>query len=254
MLPFVEGIQIFFLIFVRMIALFATTTFWGSTLIKLRFRLIMAIFVTILIYPMLRELYLDSFPINWSTFWFWIINNGLIGFALGFLISMFFSLFQIAGQFFAFQMGFGISSVLDPLSQQQMPIIGQMLAVLALLVFISVNGHMVTIDVLYKTFAKVPLMDFSTDMGLFVQKTMSYFGLMFQAALQFSITIMGSILIATLFIGLLAKAAPQINAMLFGFPLYIGLGFLLFSFLSANITVYIGNYINSFFRKILAVF
>jgi flagellar biosynthetic protein FliR len=65
---------------------------------------------------------------------------------------------------------------------------------------------------------------------------------------------MGSILIATLFIGLLSKAAPQINAMLFGFPLYIGLGFLLMSFLATNIVNFMGNYIDGFFSKLMLLF
>lgn len=254
MLPFIIGIQIFFLIFARLFALFSSTTFWGSTLINARFRVLLGFLTTILMYPLLQEIYLKSFPVDWPIFWFWALNNVLIGLALGFLISMFFSLFQITGQFFAFQMGFGISVVMDPLSQEQMPIVGQMLAMFALLVFISVNGHLSTIDILYKSFSKVPLMDFSKDLSTFLDKSTGYFSFMFSAALQFSMSIMGSILIATLFIGLLAKAAPQINAMMFGFPLYIALGFLLLSFLTPNIVNYMGNYINSFLTRILGAF
>lgn len=254
MLSFLIGIQIFFLIFARMAALLSTATFWGSNLIVFRIRLMVAFFASILMFPMVRELYVASFPISWPIFWFWLINNLLIGLAFGFLISMFFSIFQIAGQFFSFQMGFSISQVLDPISQTQIPVIGQMMALLALLVFLSVNGPMLTIELLYESFKKLSLIDSSSMLGSMLSHAIDYFGFMFAAALQFAITVMGSILIATLFIGLLAKASPQINAMLFGFPLYIGLGFLLLRFLSGNITVYAGNYINNIFIKIMAIF
>lgn len=254
MLPFVIGIQIFFLILVRLVALFSTTTFWGSNLILLRFRVLIAFFTTILIFPMIREIYIKSFPIDWSIFWFWMINNILIGLLFGFIISMFFSLFQIAGQFFSFQMGFSISEVLDPMSQQEMPLLGQVLAFLALLVFLSVNGHILTIDLLYKSFSQIPLIDFNKDFPKMLEKTLEYFGYMFGAALQFSMAVTGSILVATLFIGLMAKAAPQINAMLFGFPVYVGMGFMLMVFLSGNMTQFMGNYIGSFLSKIVGLF
>lgn len=254
MLPFEIGIQIFFLALARLIALFSATTFWGSTLILMRFRVLIAFFVAILMFPMIREVYIKSFPIDWSIFWFWIINNALIGLLFGFIISMFFSLFQIAGQFFSFQMGFSITEVLDPLSQQEMPLLGQVMAFLALLVFLSVNGHLLAIDLLYKSFQQIPLMDFTTTFPKMLEKTLEYFGFMFAAALQFSMAVVGSILVATLFIGLMAKAAPQINAMLFGIPLYVGMGFLLLAFLSNNMTSFMGSYINLFFAKIMGLF
>ena len=254
MLQYIIGIQIFFLTFARLMALFSSTTFWGSRLIQLRLRILVGFFSSVLVFPMVREIYIKSFPISWPIFWFWLINNLLIGLAFGFLVSMFFSLFQIAGQFFSFQMGFSISQVLDPMSQEQIPIIGQMMAVIALLVFLSVNGHLISIDIIYKSFNQIPLMDMTKDLPTMLSNTMNYFGFMFGSALQFSLTVMGSILIATLFIGLLSKAAPQINAMLFGFPLYIGLGFLLLAFLITNITTFMGNYIDSFLARIMSIF
>lgn len=254
MLPFEASIQVFFLIFARLFALLASTTFWGSELIDLRFRTTVGFFAAILLYPLVQKAFTASFPVDWPVFWFWMMNNIFIGLILGFLISMFFSLFQIAGQFFSFQMGFSIAEILDPLTQEEMPLLGQMMSLMALMVFIAVNGHLLVIDLLQQSFIKVPLLDFSKDLPGMLSKSMDYFGYMFGAALQFSVTIMGSILIATLFIGLVAKAAPQINAMLFGFPVYVGLGFILLSFLSNNMTHFMGNYISGFFSRIFALF
>ena len=48
--------------------------------------------------------------------------------------------FQLAGQMFAVQMGFGASQVFDPMSQVEIPVIGQMFNFMALFVFITTGA------------------------------------------------------------------------------------------------------------------
>jgi len=248
MLFFIKGIQLFFLIFSRIFSVLATTTFWGSPLIFNRIRVLSAFFISVLMFALLKERYFDLLPIEWSMFWLWIIHNIIIGIIIGFGISIFFSIFQMAGQFFSFQMGFSISQVLAPVSQEEIPIIGQMITVIALLVFISTNADLYVIDLLLNSFAKIPLI--KPDYQFFVKEISYSFGYIFSSSLQFSLPIVGSILIATLFIGLLSKASPQINAMLFGFPIYIGIGFILISLLAPTFISQMSIYISNIFIKI----
>ncbi len=70
-----------------------------------------------------------------------VAGEVLIGLTLGFLLSMIFAVFQTAGQFFSLQMGFGASEVFDPLAQVELPLMGELLNLVALLVFISRLGH-----------------------------------------------------------------------------------------------------------------
>ena len=56
-----------------------------------------------------------------------------IGILIGFLVLMVFSIFQIAGQFFSLQMGFGAAEVFDPVAQIQIPLLGQFFNLLAVL-------------------------------------------------------------------------------------------------------------------------
>ncbi|HCL57217.1 MAG TPA: flagellar biosynthetic protein FliR [Spirochaetia bacterium] len=251
MLPFIIGIQVFAIVFARIMGLMSSTTLWGSNLILVRFRMLLSFLITLLLFPMVREKYAALFPVEWEMFWFMILVNLMIGLLFGFMISMFFSIFQVAGQFLSFQIGFSMSQVLDPISQEEIPVLGQTLALLALVVFIALNGHLISVEILYKSFFKVPLGDFfQKEYGLVMDKAVEAFSFMFSASLRFSIVIIGSILIATLFVGLLAKASPQINAMIFGFPLYIAIGFLLLSFLAVNMVNFSSNYIQGFFSKL----
>ena len=252
MLFFIKGIQLFFLIFSRIFSIFATTTFWGATFVINRIRALSSFLVTILVFPLVKDFYFNNLPLEWSLFWLWLIHNIIIGLIIGFGISMFFSIFQMAGQFFSFQMGFSISQVLDPISQEEIPIIGQMIYTIALIVFISTNAHLFVIDLFFNSLKQIPLIKPEYTNLL---KEISYsFGYIFSSSLQFSLPIVGTILIATLFIGLLAKASPQINAMLFGFPIYIGIGFILIALLAPTFISQMSMYIENIFSRIKGMF
>ena len=69
-----------------------------------------------------------------------VIGEGVIGIITGFYLTLIFSAFLAAGQFFSLQMGFGASETFDPLSQIENPLLGQYLNLVAMLVFITIGG------------------------------------------------------------------------------------------------------------------
>ena len=89
------------------------------------------------------------------------ITQLLIGLILGFIVTIIFTAFQLAAQFYHFQMGFGINQVFDPLAQIQVPILSQLQYLLAILVFLSINGHHLLIRALYDSYKIVPIIDFT---------------------------------------------------------------------------------------------
>ena len=64
----------------------------------------------------------------------------LIGLVMGFFLNLIFAVFQAAGQYFSLQIGFGASEVFDPLAQVELPLMGELLNLIALLVFIAASG------------------------------------------------------------------------------------------------------------------
>ena len=73
-------------------------------------------------------------------YFFLVLGEIAIGLLIGFLLLLIFSAFQLAGQFFSLQMGFGASEVFDPLSQVEIPLMGEFLNLIAMLVFITISG------------------------------------------------------------------------------------------------------------------
>jgi flagellar biosynthetic protein FliR len=148
-------------------------------------------------------------------------------------------------------MGFGASEVFDPMSQIELPIIGQYLYILAILVFLSLQGPALIIQAVYHSFELVTFTNFLN--GQFIESPygiVSLFAQMFVVALRISMPIIGTLLLISVCLGLLAKAAPQMNLLMVGFPLSIGVGLIMILILLPGLTEFIRAYIDQMFQNI----
>ena len=120
-----------------------------------------------------------------------------------------------------------VERLIDPLAQVELPLMGELLNLIALLVFISASG---TGKFLYlgvaKSFEALRAVDLVAGRTLIVQTLVRGLGGMFQSALTISFPILGSLLLVSITMGLLAKASPQMDILMMGFPLSIGVAFL----------------------------
>jgi flagellar biosynthetic protein FliR len=157
-----------------------------------------------------------------------LIGEGIIGLIAGFFLTVIFSAFSTAGQFFSLQMGFGASETFDPLSQIENPLLGQYLNLVAMLVFLSVDG-----------FQKLFLGGFlrsvqALNIVALIRGRETVIGMLtgglprlFLDAIVISMPILGTLFLTSLSTGLISKAAPQINILSEGFPISITVAFLL---------------------------
>ena len=151
----------------------------------------------------------------------------MIGIVIGFFLSLVYTAFQVAGQFFSLQMGFGASQVFDPLAQIEVPLLGQFLNVVAMFVFVSIQGFQrVFIIGVQNSFQAMRAVDIATYRADFYGLLMDGFLGLFQQALIISFPILGTLFLISLTTGLLAKAAPQMNLLMLGFPISIGTAFI----------------------------
>lgn len=219
--------QIFFLIFARILAMMTLMPIMSSTAFPGTARAALAFFTAFAVFPMARSLNF-IIPDNGLLYAFLLIGEVLVGIILAFIIQLVFTVFQVAGQMFSVQMGFGASQVFDPLSQIQIPLLGQFLNLIAMLVFLVTGGlKKIFLTGIYQSFVAVKASD------LFVQRDMllNYFtgvlGNLFEQAIIIAIPIMGTLILLSVTMGLLAKAAPQMNLLMVGFPIQISLGFIM---------------------------
>jgi flagellar biosynthetic protein FliR len=147
----------------------------------------------------------------------------MIGIILGFFLNIIFAVFQVAGQFFSLQMGFGASQVFDPLAQIQIPLMGQFLNIAGMFTFLVISGAQKLLLVgVYRSFQSIRAVDLVAGRSYLLSLFLRSLGELFVNSLTIAFPILGTLLLVSVTMGLLAKAAPQMNLLMMGFPIAIG--------------------------------
>lgn len=220
-----SNIDIYFLIFARVITLVFTAPLISSEGIPAIAKIGLTLFVSIAVYPWVVGLGYTN-PPSGLAYVALIIGESLIGFSIGFFLQIVYAGFQTAGQFFSLQMGFSASEVFDPLSQEELPVLGQFFNLIAMFVFLIMNGmnRMFLVGV-YGSFKALNAMDLTNAREQFVGYFVGGLGQLFREAMVLAMPILGTLFIVSIGMGLLAKAAPQLNLMSMGFPVNIMVAF-----------------------------
>jgi flagellar biosynthetic protein FliR len=223
----VTNIRLFLLVFFRVIAMIEVAPLLSSSSIPQMAKIGLAFFTASTVFPwVLQSGY--TIPANPVDYFFLVLGEVAIGLLIGFLLLLIFSAFQLAGQFFSLQMGFGASEVFDPLSQVEVPLMGEFLNLIAMLVFIAISGtgKFLLVGVL-RSFQHLRAVDLVTHKEAIISLLVSGLGGLFQSALTISFPILGTLLLVSIVMGLLAKAAPQMDVLTMGFPVSIAVSFII---------------------------
>ncbi len=154
-----------------------------------------------------------------------IVKEIATGLLIGFTAMVLFMGMQMSGHIMGFQMGFIIAQVIDPASGQKVSILGQLQLILAILIFLAIDGHHMLINAMARSFQIIPI-------GQQVFSSISADFLVRACIEIFAIALkMGAPMIVTLFLtdvalGIIARTVPQMNVFIVGFPLKISTGFL----------------------------
>ncbi len=226
----------YFFPFCRISAFFLAVPIIGTQLISARIRVILSIIITMLAAPLIP----DSIVIpglNLQTL-IVVMQQVIIGIAMGFIVQIIFQLFVLAGQFIAMKIGLGFASMNDPSSGVSVTVISQLYLMISTLLFLSLNGHLILIEVLVKSFVALPM----SLSGLSQGALMEIVGMgswMFESALLVSIPVLTSLLIVNIAFGVMSRSAPQMNVFAVGFPITLVFGLLLLWF---SLTNFLPNY------------
>jgi flagellar biosynthesis protein FliR len=149
--------------------------------------------------------------------------EGLIGFILGLSIKIVFASIQLAGEFAGFQMGLSMAQIVDPSSGMDATLVAQLYYFLALLVFLSVNGHHWFFRALVQSFRLLPPGGVELHEGLY-RYFLSLSGKMFVIGIKIAAPVTAILILTQVAMGIVAKMVPQINILITSFPVTIGLG------------------------------
>ncbi|MDC8759318.1 flagellar biosynthetic protein FliR [Janthinobacterium fluminis] len=149
----------------------------------------------------------------------------LVGLAMGFSIRVVFAAVEMAGEISSLTMGLGFATFFDPLTKGRSSAISQFLALLATMMFLAVNAHLVLLAALAESFVSLPISAGPVS-GAGFKALADWGGKIFSSGVQISLPIVAALLITNVALGILTRAAPQLNLFGIGFPITLGIGML----------------------------
>ena len=208
----------------RMMGLFSTAPVFGSDAVPFSYRVFLSFLISLILFPF-TSIHMMKVPGGMGEYAVIIISEVLIGILIGFLINIIFAGFQMAGEFFSVQMGFGYTEVLDPVSQSSIPVVSQLKNLMGIMVFLVTGAHRVMIESLSLSFEKVKILNFTSEINMGIYRVIeSALGAMFVVAFKISLPILGVLILVTIAEALMGKAAPQMNILQLSFPAKIIIG------------------------------
>lgn len=211
----------------RIAAMIVAMPIFGSILIPVRVRLMLALAITSIVAPVLPAspavdpLSLEAVLI--------ILQQIIIGVAMGLAVQLVFNAVTTGGQIIAMQMGLGFASMVDPQNGTQVPVLSQLYLLLVTLLFLGFNGHLVMIEMVAESFTVLPVgADGLTRNGLWLLA--GWGSQMFAGALWLALPAVASLLVVNIAFGVMARAAPQLNIFAIGFPVALMMGFVVILF------------------------
>ncbi len=208
----------------RILGLIAAAPLWSTGGIPRRTRLILGLAITVAIAPALPKMPEIS-PGSLAGLWI-LAQQMLIGIAMGFAARVVFAAVDLGGTFVGLQMGLGFATFYDPLGGSQTPVIAEFLGLIALLLFLALDGHLLYVATIAKSFVTIPVGPESLAAGSW-KNLAELGGKMFSAGLLIALPVIVALLITNVGLAVLTRAAPQLNIFALGFPLTLIGGFVI---------------------------
>jgi len=207
----------------RILGLLAASPLFGNSSVPASVKLSLGVLLAMVVAPAV-PLLPGSDPTSLAGLLI-LAQEMLIGLAMGFSIRIVFAAVEMAGEISSLTMGLGFATFFDPNTQGRSSAISQFLALVATMTFLAVNAHLVLLSVLVESFYTLPVSASPVYGGGFKQLA-DWGGKIFSTGVQLSLPIVAALLITNVALGILTRAAPQLNLFGIGFPITLGVGLL----------------------------
>lgn len=216
-------IAVFIFPLTRILGLLATAPIYSNATMPRKTRVVLGLVISLALAPALPPM--PPIPAGSWIGLAVLAEQVLIGLLMGMVLRIVFAAIDLAGELIGLQMGLSFAVFYDPQSSGQTPVVTEFLSLFASLIFLAMDGHLVAIAALAKSFQLLPVsaQPFSIKgLGSFL----SWSGSLFSAGVLLSLPLIAALLIANLALGVLTRMAPTLNLFAIGFPVTLSAGFI----------------------------
>lgn len=206
----------------RILGLLAIAPLFGNVSIPTQIKLALGVMLTLVIAPGLGPLPAVE-PMSLAGLLI-LVQQLVVGLAMGFAMNIVFTAVEMAGEAVGLTMGFGFAIFFDPQTHGRSSAINQFLSLLAIMLFLATNVHLIMLSALADSFTTLPIA--ATPLhSLGLKQIAGWGGMIFSAGIQLALPMIAALLITNIALGVLTRAAPQLNLFGIGFPITLTVGF-----------------------------
>ena len=209
---------------IRISAFLLTAPFFSIRAVSVRIRVLLAVLLTWMVYPLTDWPLLDPFSAIGLREAFLQV---FIGALMGLLLQIVNAALIIGGQAISASMGLSMANMVDP-NMGNVPVIAQFLIICWTLIFVGLGGHVIVISLLLESFQVLPIGQMVQVKSL-MAFTIEWSSMMFLGAVMIGLPLMSSLLFINIGLGVITRAAPALNIFAVGFPAMILAGIVLLS-------------------------
>lgn len=213
----------FFWPFVRLTAFLAASPLWGHDSVPTQAKIGLAVLLAVVLGPNLPPL--PAVPlVSWTSLGI-VIEQMVIGVAMGLTMRVILAVVQAAGEIIGLQMGLGFATFFAPDTGTNTMILSRLLYMFSLLIFLALDGHLIVLEILAASFTSLPIgQPLDPAAGAVLVR---YAGSILASGLLLAMPLVAALLTINLAMGILNRASPQLTVFSIGFPLTIIVGIVL---------------------------
>lgn len=208
--------------FLRTLAMFTAAPVFSQKAIPMRVKVGLAFLVAVCAQAVLDQ---PMVAVNSPQALTCVIQQVGIGLAIGFSARLIIAVMELAGEAIGLQMGLSFASFFDPTSGAQLSAVSRFLVQIFTLFFIVVNGHLIVLMAVIKSFDAFPV-DGSFLQAVAQMRIHELGSAVFSSALWIALPLVALLLFVNLTMGVIARIAPQLNVFSIGFPVTLTVGML----------------------------
>jgi flagellar biosynthetic protein FliR len=214
----------FALVLSRVAGIFAALPVFGGRRVPMQIKSLTVFMITLVCFPVLTVTP-PAMPTDVFTLGLLLLREVVVGLILAFTTQIIFAAVEFCGQIIGMQMGFTISQILDPTLGNQAQIMSVLQTLFATLIFLSMNVHHLFIRAIVDSFGIIPIGGWHLNgeiVTFLVQKTSDIFII----GVRLAAPVMVTLLLASVALGIMARAFPQMNIFMISLPLNVAIGFI----------------------------
>ncbi|MBN2581667.1 MAG: flagellar biosynthetic protein FliR [Planctomycetes bacterium] len=214
----------FALVLMRVGGMMLSAPLFSSSTIPVRVKTVFVAAIAVVVFPLVRP-QMHDLPLTLLGTAVAAGAEMIVGLTIGLAVNLLFVGLQLGAHMIAQQMGLGLARIFNPSMMEEDDLLAAFYVLVGTALLLTMNGHHLIISAMLDSFRALPPMTASmqpelldTIRGLLLSS--------FVVALKVSVPVVVVLFLVSLLMGFLGKTVPQLNILVVGFPLRIGIGLL----------------------------